>query len=114
MYLNERVVLVAFTGTAIRYPIIKLIHYNLFEDQMPVDAIYRWSILRTCGRFKNTYELLNTRALTISTLYKNRIFNVWVRYFVEFQRSPLKFHFKYVTHALKYVHVIRWWKFKSS
>ena len=33
------------------------------------------------GRFKNTYELLNLRALKISMLYKNHI-NVWVRYFV--------------------------------
>ena len=34
------------------------------------------------GRFKNTYELLNLRALKISMLYKNISFNVWVRYFV--------------------------------
>ena len=32
--------------------------------------------------FKNAYELLNLRVLKISLLYKNRVFNVWVRYFV--------------------------------
>ena len=41
------------------------------------------------GRFKNTYELLNLRALKISMLYK---------------RVPLKFHTKYHTHTLKDVY----------
>ena len=34
------------------------------------------------GRFKNTYELLNLRALKFSTVNKIKLFNVWVRYFV--------------------------------
>ena len=67
------------------------------------------------GRFKNTYELLNPRALKISMLYKNRIFQCMGKIFcVEFQRYPLKFHSKYLTHTFKDVHFIHRWIFKSS
>ena len=67
------------------------------------------------GRFKNTYELLNLRARKISTLYKNRIFQCMGKIIcVEFQRYPLKFHTKYLTHTLKDVDFIHSWKFKSS
>ena len=59
------------------------------------------------GRFKNAYELLNLRALKISMLYKNRIFQCMSKIFcVEFQRVPLKFHTKYLTHTLKDVNFI--------
>ena len=67
------------------------------------------------GRFKNTYELLNVRALKISKLHKNHIFQCMGKIFcVEFQRVPLKFHTKYLTHTLKDVDFIHIWKFKSS
>ena len=67
------------------------------------------------GRFKNTYELLNLRALKISKLHKNHIFQSMGKIFcVEFQRVPLKFHTKYLTHTLKDVDFIHIWKFKSS
>ena len=67
------------------------------------------------GRFKNTYELLNLRALKISKLHKNHIFQCMGKVFcVEFQRVPLKFHTKYLTHTLKDVDFIHIWKFKSS
>ena len=67
------------------------------------------------GRFKNTYELLNLRALKISKLHKNHIFQCMGKIFcVEFQRVPLKFHTKYLTHTLKDVYFINIWKFKSS
>ena len=60
------------------------------------------------GRFKNTYELLNLRALKISKLHKNHIFQCMGKIFcVEFQRVPLKFHTKYLTHTLKDVDFIR-------
>ena len=66
-------------------------------------------------RFKNTYELLNLRALKISKLHKNHIFQCMGKIFcVEFQRVPLKFHTKYLTHTLKDVDFIHIWKFKSS
>ena len=56
----------------------------------------------TRGRLKNTYELLNLRALKISILYKNEIFQCMGKIFcVEFQRFPLKFHTKYLIHTLK-------------
>ena len=69
--------------------------------QLKVDEIYECPILkgvvetllhdRVC--FKNAYELLNLRALKISTLYKNYIFQCMGQIFcVEFQRVPLKFH----------------------
>ena len=67
------------------------------------------------GRFKNTYELLNLRALKISKLHKNYIFQCMGKIFcVEFQRVPLKFHTKYLTHTLKDVDFIHIWKFKNS
>ena len=67
------------------------------------------------GHFKNEYELLNLRALKISTLYKNHIFQCMGKIFcVEFQRVPLKFHTKYLTHTLKDVDFFHMWKFKSS
>ena len=67
------------------------------------------------GRFKNEYELLNLRALKISMLYENHIFQCMGKIFcVQFQRVPLKFHTKYLTYTLKDVDVIHRWKFKSS
>ena len=67
------------------------------------------------GVFKNTYALLNLRALKISVLYKNHIFQWMGKIFcVEFQRVSLKFHTKYLTHTLKDVDFIHRWKFKSS
>ena len=54
------------------------------------------------GRFKNTYGLLNLRALKFSPVNKIRIFQCMGMIFcVEFQRYPLKFHTKYITHTLK-------------
>ena len=51
--------------------------------------------LDSSRRLKNTYELLNPRALKISMLYKNRIFQCMDKIFcVEFQRFSLKFHAK--------------------
>ena len=82
---------------------------------VPIDIIDKWWYSSSGGRFKNTYELLNPRALKISMLYKNRIFQCMGKIFcVEFQRYPLKFHSKYLTHTLKDVHFIHRWKFKSS
>ena len=67
------------------------------------------------GRFKNAYELLNLRALKIPMLYTNRTFQCMSKIFcVEFQRVPLKFHTKYLTHTLKDVDFIHRWNFKSS
>ena len=68
-----------------------------------------WSCCHPCvlsiapgGRFNNAYELLNLRALKISMLYKSHIFQCMGKIFwVEFQRVPLKFHTKYLTHTLK-------------
>ena len=67
------------------------------------------------GRFKNTYELLNLRALKFSPVNKIHIFQCMVKIFsVEFQRYPLKFHTKYLTHTLKDMIFILHWNFKSS
>ena len=54
------------------------------------------------GRLKNTYELLNLRALKFPPVNKIYIFQCMGKIFcVEFQRCPLKFHTKYHTHTLK-------------
>ena len=67
------------------------------------------------GRFKNTYELLNLRALKFSYVNKIHIFQCMGKIFcVEFQRYPLKFHTKYLTHTLKDMIFMQFWNFKSS
>ena len=69
----------------------------------------------TGGRFKNTYELLNLRALKFSPVNKIHIFQCMGKIFcVEFQRVHLKFHTKYLTHTLKDIIFIQHWNFKSS
>ena len=73
------------------------------------------AVLWPVGHFKNAYELLNLRALKISMLCKNHIFECLGKIFcVEFQRVHLKFHTKYITHTRKDVGFIHRWKFKSS
>ena len=67
------------------------------------------------GRSKNTNELLNLRALKISALYKISIFQCMGKIsWVEFQRYPLKFLTKYLTHTLKDTYFIHMWQFRSS
>ena len=67
------------------------------------------------GRFKNTYELLTLRALKFSYANKIHIFQCMGKIFcVEFQRYPLKFHTKYLTHTLKDMILMQFWNFKSS
>ena len=62
------------------------------------------------GCFKNAWELLNLRGLKISMLCKNHIFQGMGKIFcVEFQRAPLKFHTKYLTHTLKDVDCECFW-----
>ena len=64
--------------------------------------------------FKNAYKLLNIMALKFS-LDKIQIFKCMSKiFYVEFQREPLKFHTKYLTHTLKDMIFIWCWKFKSS
>ena len=64
------------------------------------------------GRFKNTYELLNQRALKFSYVNKIHIFQCMGKIFcVEFQRYPLKFHTKYLTHTLKDMIFMQFWNF---
>ena len=67
------------------------------------------------GVSKNTYELLNQRALKFSYVNKIHIFRCMGKIFcVEFQRYPLKFHTKYLTHTLKDMIFMQFWNFKSS
>ena len=70
---------------------------------------------QTRGCFKNTYELLNLRALKFSPVNKIYIFQCMGKIFcVEFQRYTLKFHTKYLTHTLKNTIFIQHWNFNSS
>ena len=79
------------------------------------DTIWCLVIVGSGGRFKNTYELLNLRARTSSTVNKIYIFQCLGKIFcVEFQRYPLKFHTKYYTHTLEQMIFIQHWNFKSS
>ena len=71
--------------------------------------------VRSGGRFKNTYELLNLRALKFSPMNKICIFQcMGIIFCVAFQRYSLKFHTKYLTHTLKDVTFKQHWNFKSS
>ena len=70
---------------------------------------------RTGGRFKNTYELLNLRALKFSYVNRIHICQCMGEIFcVEFQRYPLKFHTKHLTHTLKDMIFMQFWNFGSS
>ena len=54
------------------------------------------------GGRSNAYKLLNLRALKFSPVNKMHIFQCMGKIFcVEFQRVPLKFYTKYLTHILK-------------
>ena len=54
------------------------------------------------AHFKNTYELLNLRALKFSPVNKFHIFQCMGKIFcVELQRIHLKFHTQYLTHTVK-------------
>ena len=74
--------------------------------RLPEDYCRGWQAehtrIRAGGRFKNAYELLNLRALQISMLYKNHIFQCMGKIFCD------------LTHTLKDVDFIHNWKFKSS
>ena len=70
---------------------------------------------RCLGAFQNTYELSNLRALKFSLVNKIHVFQCMGEIFcVEFQSFLLKFHTKYLTHALKDIIFIQHWNFKSS
>ena len=59
------------------------------------------------GHFKNTYELLNLRALKYSPVNKIHTFQCMGKIFcVKFQRYSLKFHTKYLTHTLKDIWIL--------
>ena len=81
---------------------------------------YIFQLLVLWVPFKTTYELLNLGALKFSAVDKIYIFQCMGKIFcVEFQRYPLKFHTKYLTHTLKDMFFIqrrnlRALRFKSS
>ena len=82
----------------------------------PLDMVITWAqSYRPGGRFKNVYELSNIRTLKISISHKKHIFQCMGKMFcVEFQRFPLKFHTKYLTHTMKDADFIHRWKFMRS
>ena len=97
----------------------------IISDKQYIDLLEMFNVIRLAdvsasfggsgGRFKNLYELLTLRALQISMFHKNFIFQCMGKIFcVEFQRYPLKFHTKYLTHTLEDMYFIHRWKFKSS
>ena len=84
------------------------------SNEASLDHI-KFSFCEPGGHFKNTYELLNLRALKFSPVDKIHIFQCMGEIFcVEFQRYPLKFHTKYLTCTLKVTIFIQHWNSKSS
>ena len=77
--------------------------YDIFDEY-----VFSRSQLVPGVHFKNAYELLNLRALKISKLYESHIFQCMsMKFCVEIQRVPLKFHTKYHTHTLKDAYFIQ-------
>ena len=75
---DQLYVIIKFITVCSSWPNINLI-VDLFMTSLASWQEMAW------GRIKNTYELLNLRALKISTLYKNRIFQCMGKIFcVEF------------------------------
>ena len=93
-------------------PSRSLLH-RICDTSNKVVVVFYWHTEgKSGGRFNNTYELLNLRALKFSPVDKIRIFQCMGMIFcVEFQRYPLKFHTKYLTHTLKDVTYKQHWKF---
>ena len=98
-----------------------LIHFHpvsvspICRRYLHVVIIVSADILAPQGRFKNTYELVKLGALKSSLLNKLHIFQCMGEIFcVEFQRVPLKFHTRYLTHTLKDTILTLCWKFKRS
>ena len=70
---------------------------------------------RSRGHFQKAYELIYLEALRFALFNKLHIFQcIGKILWVEFQRVPLKFHTKYLTHTLKDEIFIQCWRFKSS
>ena len=90
---------------------------TVMSKSTTVYARHRLSIVVASpeGRFKNVHKLVNLGDIKSSLLNKLHIFQCMGKiFFVEFQRVPLKFHTKYLTHTLKDTIFIQWWKFNSS
>ena len=81
---------ISYTGTGVRY--------HLYIESGLITLL---GVVDLQGVFKK-HELLNLRALKFSPVNKIHIFQSMDKIFcMEFQRVPLKFHTKYLTHTLK-------------
>ena len=98
-----------------RAMILFAINVIFLYETGPIQYFSAWWALLAWGHFKKANELLNLRTLKFSHVNKMHIFQCMVKIFcVEFQREPLKFHTKYLTHTLKDAIFIQRWNFKSS
>ena len=110
--LNKRVVLLSFLMPHNCSPMtLAVCHTNgIYNQKHQLLSIVQSWILAPISVWA-----LKSKSYKISMLYNNHIFQCMDMIFcVEFQRVPLKFHAKYLTHTLKNVDVIHRWKFKSS
>ena len=100
----------------IQWPLMRLATRGAWSSSdIWVKVCLEQSCLAPGGRFKNAYELLTLRALKFSHVNKIHIFQCMGKIFcMEFQRYPLKFHTKYLTHTLKDMIFMQFWNFKSS
>ena len=80
------------------FEMIRLLHGNKL-------LVWCWSYLNAGGHLKNINKLLDLGALTP---YEIHMFQCMGNIFcVEFQRAPLKFHTKYVTHTSKDIIILQ-------
>ena len=123
IWTNAGILLIAPLGTNCIEILIEILIFLSKKMRLKVSSA-KWKLCclglnvlihKPGGRFKNTYELLNPRALKFSYVNKIHIFQCTGKIFcVEFQRYPLKFHTKYLTRTLKDMIFIQHWNFKSS
>ena len=102
-------------------------YYNVVQHHTIINSTKQWLTLTSDqawnsqypphnrGRFKNTYELVGLGARKFSLIDKLHIFQSMCKIFcMEFQREPLKFHTKYLTHTWKEMIFIQYWRFRCS
>ena len=116
-FISENMATCSLIATGLIFYDLRRLHFLSFQNAWMVQEveILPYGRQGSGGRFKNTYELLKLRALKSSPVNKIHIFQCMGKIFcVEFQRYPLKFHTKYLTHTLKDMIFIQRWHFKSS
>ena len=109
-YLNQsssRPIIINFSEISVKYYIMMI---SILENILEIVVCKMASILFRPQWVKSLFVTVSKFQSCINCIfqYMGKLFCV------EFQRYPLKFHTKYLTHTLKDMYFICRWKFKSS